>query len=151
MRFGVCFLGCFEGSTKTRCLQVVLLRFRFRESCGGLAKGAMRGWGEPTPKFKSYRKSKLFAKGAPPVQRRHHGRVSGNVPSVPGFPTRRFGVPGLRESEQLGNYTVDRPSRRVLRAEQTTKQTRAFCAPTKGIGAQKARETGRQRGLCRSA
>ena len=42
MRFGVCFSGCFGGSTKTRCLQGILLRFRLRESCGGLATAQAR-------------------------------------------------------------------------------------------------------------
>ncbi len=58
---------------------------------------------------------------------------------------------GKCDSKGKGNGKAAGRKVRRLRAELTTNQNRAFCAPTKVIGAQKARETGRRRGLCRSA
>ncbi len=45
--FSGVFFCCFWGGTKTRCLQGILLRFRFRESYGDSQKalGEAGGWG----------------------------------------------------------------------------------------------------------
>ena len=83
-RFRISKLGAYRGFSSA---------FAFAKAAADSQKGALWSKGGTTPKFKSYCKSKSFAKGAPPAGTRHHGRVSGNVPSVPGFSSPGFQVP----------------------------------------------------------